>query len=153
MIVQNPLPEAAKHLPNVSILLQNCALHGVFDLSLSAFSVDPFLPSVLTETDLAPLVVPLRQDVLYDDYPFVKDELPPMVVLMEGDSEKKCVGDFYLPMVDIQKPKVEFKDLRVIPRVRYDQVDWSYPNIILVIGNEAKGISNAIASKDMRIKI
>jgi len=70
-----------------------------------------------------------------------------MFVLLEGDMSKNTVGRFHLPLLDGELTNSQKSDEREIQFVPYDQVDWTYPNIILVLGQESHGLSYAIASK------
>ena len=105
------------------------------------------MANVLEETDCALVTYPIYQNVEYDSYPFVINGIPPMIVLMEGDSDKNTVGDYYLPAIDETLTEEQKSDKRVIQSVQYDGIDWTYPNIIIVFGQEARGLSHKIASK------
>ena len=139
--------EAMKHEHNAVSIIQSCALHGTRNLSFTPHSIDPFVPTVLHQTDCALVTFPIYQNVNYEEYPFVREGVPPMIVLMEGDPEKETVGHFYLPSIDEHLTPEQKADQRIIQMVQYDGIDWTYPNIVLVIGQESRGLSYAIASK------
>ena len=110
-------------------------------------SVDPFVPSSIPETNSGILTFPVYRNVDYDVYPFVRDGVPPLIVLMEGDQSKTRASDFFNPIIDSAKTDEQKLDMRQMQFIPYDEIDWSYPNIIIVIGQESRGISYAIAEK------
>ena len=70
---------------------------------------------------------------------------------MEGDQTKTMASDFFNPLIDGYKTEEQKNDMRRVHFISYDEIDWSYPNIVIVIGQESKGISYAIAKKGFLI--
>lgn len=66
---------------------------------------------------------------------------------MEGDQTKTTASDFFNPVIDGFKTEEQKNDIRQVQFIPYDEIDWSYPNIVVVIGQESRGISYAIAKK------
>ena len=65
---------------------------------------------------------------------------------MLGSEDKSTPGDFSNILDKNDLEPSEFDD-QEIPKVSYVDVDWTYPNIVVVFGQTSFGLSRQIARK------
>jgi len=142
--------EALKHFENAKNIIDTCALNGVQSIHLTPHSVDILAPPMVTRSQGSVLSLPIYQNVSYNYFDYVKDvdgvQYPPLLVLLEGSEDKSTPGDFSNVLDDNDLEPSEFDD-QEIPKVSYVDVDWTYPNIIVVFGQTSLGLSRQIARK------
>ena len=65
-----------------------------------------------------------------------------------GDESKACPSDFENILDDCIDDYNEF-DAVELPRICYNNVDWTYPNIVVVFGQTSRGLSRKVARKGL----
>jgi len=142
--------EALKHFENAKNIIDTCALNGVQSIHLSPYSVDILAPPMVTRSQGSVLSLPIYQNISYDYFQYVKDvdgvRYPPLLVLLDGSVDKSKPGDFSNVLDKNDDESSEFDD-QIIETVSYTDVDWTYPNIIVVFGQTSYGLSRKIARK------
>jgi len=144
--------EALRHIENARNVIDVCAINGVHSLHITEGSMNIFAPPIVTISQGNVLSIPIHQHVNYDHFNFIKEfegvAYPPLMVLLEGDEAKVTPAFFHNLVDDLNHTTDDAQfDQQQIQRVNYTDVDWTYPNIVVVFGETSRGLSKAITRK------
>lgn len=121
------LIENMKHSQNIVSVINSCNHFGVNSVHLTANSTDCFSPDILAETNCGFLSLPIEENCKVDETDWFCGDFTPFFVLMEKSADA-------------------FEDEEIVA-ISHFGIDWSYPNIVLVFGQESSGISKTFYEK------
>jgi len=126
------LVENLKHSQNIISVMNSCNHFGVNSVHLTESSTDCFSPDILAETNCGFLSLPIEENCKVEEKNWFEGDFAPFFVLMEKSADA-------------------FEDDELVA-ISHFGIDWSYPNIILVFGQESAGISKSFYEKIRKYK-